>query len=101
MTGDPYDYIAEAITAHWGERCPDYEPTCTCCAAWAQYDALKARVVVPEGWRCIPVEPTPAMLRNATGLTSANHIGAAINARMRDNYKHMLDATPELPNDPT
>ena len=42
MTDDPYDYIAEAITAHWGERCPDYEATCACCAAWAQYDALKA-----------------------------------------------------------
>ena len=42
MTDDPYDYITEAITAHWGERCPDYEPQCACCAAWAQYDALKA-----------------------------------------------------------
>ena len=42
MADDPYDYIAEAITAHWGERCPDYEPQCACCAAWAQYDALKA-----------------------------------------------------------
>ena len=41
MTDDPYDYIAEAITAHWGERCPDYEPRCACCAAWVQYDALK------------------------------------------------------------
>ena len=41
MTNDPYDYTAEAITAHWGERCPDYEPQCACCAACAQYDALK------------------------------------------------------------
>ena len=42
MTDDPCDYVAEAITAHWGERCPDYEPQCACCAAWAQYDGLKA-----------------------------------------------------------
>ena len=101
MTDDPYDYIAEAITAHWGERCPDYEPQCACCAAWAQYDTLKACVAIPEGWRCVPTEPTPAMLRNATGLTSANHVGAAINTRMRDAYKCMLDEAPELPNDPT
>ena len=40
MTDAPYDYIAEAITGQWGERCPDYEPQCACCAAWAQYDAL-------------------------------------------------------------
>lgn len=60
MTDDPYDYIAEAITVHWGERCPDYEPQCACCAAWAQYDALKARVAIPEGWRCVPIEPTEA-----------------------------------------
>ena len=101
MADNPYDYIAEAITGQWGERCPDYEPQCACCAAWAQYDALKARVAVPRDWRCVPAEPTPAMLRSATGLTNANYAGAAINTRMRDAYKCMLDEAPELPNDPT
>lgn len=47
MTDDPYDYIAEAITAHWGERCPDHEATCPCCAAWAQYDALRTPKTPP------------------------------------------------------
>lgn len=35
------DFIAEAITEQYGERCPDFDPACYCCQAWAQYDALK------------------------------------------------------------
>lgn len=38
---DVEDFIAEAITGAFGERCPDFEPSCYCCQAWAQYDALK------------------------------------------------------------
>ena len=34
------DLIREAITEHYGRRCPDYEPSCVICAVWAQYDAL-------------------------------------------------------------
>lgn len=30
--------VEEAITAHWGERCPDHEPGCPTCDAWAEYD---------------------------------------------------------------
>ncbi|MDT1061156.1 hypothetical protein RM190_04745 [Paracoccus sp. CPCC 101403] len=52
-TADPTDYISEAITEHWGERCrtkdtddfPDIVDNpgrCGCCAAWEQYDALEA-----------------------------------------------------------
>lgn len=64
--GQPVDaeprtnYIAEAITEAFGERCPDYEPGCHCCEAWKQYDALAASQ-----------EPTPvAWTRNdlASGL---------------------------------
>lgn len=32
--------ITEAITEHWGSRCPDTEPGCPICDAWAAYDAL-------------------------------------------------------------
>lgn len=35
------DYIAEAITEYYGERCADSEPGCPCCDAWAQYDAIR------------------------------------------------------------
>ncbi len=38
------DYIAEAITEYYGERCPKHMTGCPCCDAWAQYDAKAARV---------------------------------------------------------
>lgn len=33
--------IAEALTDYYGPRCPDFEPECHCCKAWAQFDMLK------------------------------------------------------------
>ena len=32
--------IEEALTGYWGERCPDHEPECFACQAWAEYDKL-------------------------------------------------------------
>lgn len=40
MTVEPTDYIADAITEAFGERCPDYAEGCPICDAWAQYDEL-------------------------------------------------------------
>lgn len=34
------DYIAEAITEAFGERCLDFAEGCACCEAWKQYDEL-------------------------------------------------------------
>ena len=34
------DLIADAIREHWGERCPDFDPECWCCRAWAEYDEI-------------------------------------------------------------
>lgn len=34
------NYIAEAITEQWGERCSEYAEGCACCEAWKQYDGL-------------------------------------------------------------
>jgi len=34
------NYIEQALTEHWGERCPDHEDECVVCAAWAQYDKV-------------------------------------------------------------
>ena len=31
--------IKEAITEYFGPRCPDHEPECIVCQAWAEYDA--------------------------------------------------------------
>lgn len=36
-------YIAEAITEHWGEKCPDFHPDCHTCLAWKEYEVLKAK----------------------------------------------------------
>ena len=36
------DRIEEALTEHWGEKCPDYEPGCPTCDAWHQFDAIVA-----------------------------------------------------------
>ena len=36
------DHVLEAIIAHWGERCAEFEPECHCCKAWQQYDALES-----------------------------------------------------------
>jgi hypothetical protein len=45
------DKIKEAITEYWGERCPDVYPGCPCCDAWAEYDALSARLAEVEAER--------------------------------------------------
>ena len=35
-------YIAEAVKAHWGERCPDFDADCKTCAAWSEFDTLES-----------------------------------------------------------
>lgn len=32
--------IHEAITEHFGERCPDFDPDCCTCQAWAEADRI-------------------------------------------------------------
>jgi hypothetical protein len=39
----------EFNTEHWGERCPDAEPGCPVCMAWALYDAVAMTLVVDDG----------------------------------------------------
>lgn len=36
------NFIEEAISEHWGDRCPDIDADCACCQAWAEYDRLSA-----------------------------------------------------------
>lgn len=62
------DYIAEAITEYYGERCPEHMTGCPCCNAWAQYDAKEAadaalkeacrHIQALVGIRCIWSDPT-------------------------------------------
>jgi len=32
--------IEQAMTAHWGEKCDDYEEGCPVCDAWREYENL-------------------------------------------------------------
>ena len=32
--------VEEAMTAHWGEKCDDYEEGCPVCDAWREYENL-------------------------------------------------------------
>ena len=32
--------IEQAMTAHWGEKCDDYEQGCPVCDAWREYENL-------------------------------------------------------------
>ena len=52
--------VYAAIVEVWGERCPDYDPDCLCCRAWADYDRGAA-----VQWRPIETAPkdgTPILL---------------------------------------
>ena len=35
--------IKQAIKKYYGKRCPDFEPECIVCQAWAEYDSAKRR----------------------------------------------------------
>ncbi len=39
---DGKQLIAEAIKEYYGDRCPDYEPGCPACDAWAAFNGLIA-----------------------------------------------------------
>lgn len=32
--------VEQAMTAHWGEKCDDYEEGCPVCDAWREYENL-------------------------------------------------------------
>lgn len=36
--------IEDALIEYYGERCHDFAEGCPCCEAWAEFDALIARV---------------------------------------------------------
>ena len=43
--------IEEAMTAHWGDRCDDYEQGCPVCDAWREYDNLLTDIKVEASIR--------------------------------------------------
>jgi len=40
--------IEEALVGWWGPRCTTFEEDCPCCQAWAEYDAMGARLLIAD-----------------------------------------------------
>lgn len=46
------DRIREALVDYWGEQCPDYDPDCTCCQAWAELsnaESARSNFLIMQG----------------------------------------------------
>lgn len=37
--------VIAAILDVWGERCPEFEPECYTCKAWADYDRIRSKAL--------------------------------------------------------
>ena len=60
--------LEEAITDHFGERCPDFEPGCPCCRAWAEFDEIKRlRAALEDVIVCSDYDTAVAVARDALG----------------------------------
>jgi hypothetical protein len=46
---------AMAVNAEFGERCPDYDPECCVCQAWARYDAATRKLIPRKSGRVFRV----------------------------------------------
>jgi hypothetical protein len=58
MPTEAMKQIEEAIEAHWGDRCPDFDADCACCQAWAEYDRLSSAALAHPGQvREIAIKP--------------------------------------------
>jgi hypothetical protein len=52
MSAEKGGYLtAEEITEWYGERCPDFEPGCPRCVAWARHDHLAAMLAEDQNNR--------------------------------------------------
>ncbi|ELY4079595.1 hypothetical protein SMY54_000693 [Cronobacter sakazakii] len=59
-----------------------------------QFESLAGKAVVPEGWRLVPIEPTPMMLI-ALWASREGMAGKSENKIARVGYRLMLAAAPE------
>lgn len=65
---------AEEITAHWGERCPDYEATCPCCQMWKMFDQVEELTYKVDGLLSdLDSAVEVAFKRGATDWTRLNY----------------------------
>lgn len=89
----PLGYHIPEVFAAIGEKPPALDPTCK--------ESLKVAPAVPQGWKLVPVEPTPEM--KAAGINIevysevSDSIGALTWAEVDAIYRAMLAATPAAP----
>lgn len=76
--------------------------------AWALLQAYEAKAVSVEGWKLVPVEPTPEMLKADLGVvTAGSPVAGAIGKRIYESrvdlrpviYRAMLAVAPQPPRD--
>ena len=48
IDGLPSDFAQAATEYDYGPRCPDFDPDCACCAAWAHFDRT-GESLIPAG----------------------------------------------------
>lgn len=60
------DFIAEAITEHWGERCDTFDAECPTCLAWKQYDLRASLRTEPAAWRFEWEDPEEGWVQGVT-----------------------------------
>lgn len=91
MAEIPEDYLADAITEAFGERCPDFAEGCPCCDAWAQYDAVQLDLAELRAWREVSPRPSPEAIvaaqrsqnefhRRAMDILGDQRVGVTITA---------------------
>lgn len=96
---EPTDYIAEAITEAFGERCPEYAEGCHTCEVWKQYDGLMAAeeaLIRIEAWsEAYPLEVFPEPdLKKARALLEAG--GMTLDAISASAMRHVVDGVGQI-----
>lgn len=81
--------VSERDTAHTDHPLRHYDRTCPAC------NEPPAHITAPEGWKLVPVEPTPAMLNQ--GIHAFNETLGTPYTRLDAEWAAMLAAAPQPP----
>lgn len=63
--------IKEALTEHYGMRCPSFDPNCRCCKAWSELDELTNRIELQQSRIKELNEAGAALIKEAAALREA------------------------------
>ena len=95
----PYPGMSEAFEQHFSQSFTDREwraEAATWAAAWkaAKRHGAQNGQSVPDGWKLVPIEPTPEMLGAGEDTFVPAYTGTPVSAPI-DVYRAMLAAAPE------